>query len=135
MMSGEERAMWIDRAIDENDEEIQASSSLGEAARIVAEHCDERAGFDDITTGELMAGFDRKVSRINGESEQIGAAGDDLGRLLAVTGRAGFEKRGMSMGEILAEMDRRGELSDGEKREAAGAFERLPTVSVPPDHG
>lgn len=60
-MSGEERAMWIDRAIDENEEEIKASSGLAEAVGIVTAYCETRAGFADITGEEYAARLVRKM--------------------------------------------------------------------------
>lgn len=132
------RERWIDRAIDENDEEITSSSGFDEAVAVVAGYCEEHAGFDDITGVEFAAGFDRKTARIHGEltsaeADQEAAGMGDLKRLLEIAGKAAFETAGMTIEGILDEMDRRGELSDADKREAAGVEERMPTINVPPE--
>jgi len=139
------RAAWIDRAIDENDVEITSSAGYDEGLAIVADYCSEHAGFNDITNKEFGEACGRWAERAtrklaglygdftNADPDQDAAMIADLERIQEIAGQSSFNPAGMSIEGILAEMDSRGELSDAEKREAAGIRERLPvimTVSV-----
>jgi len=137
--------MWIDRALDENEKAIRAGSGFDATVGIVAGYCGEHAGFSDITPDECVAGFDRRISRAagkfariygeftNADYDQDAAMEADIMRVMEIAGETSFDPAGMTIEEVLAGMDHRGELSDAEKREVAGIKERMHFfVTVPP---
>lgn len=68
------------------------------------------------------------VGEPSGGVSEDRTAARDLRWLVKLCREASFPREGMSMGKILAEMDRRGELSERERRHILRVVEYLPYV-------
>ncbi len=142
-MNQEERARMLDEAIDANEEAIvgimrrggDRQEALQEVMGVVFGYCEEHGGpaADEITVRDFHAALGRRAASHRAEGDRTSAGAEDLRRMPAIVGKASFDTEDMTIGEILGEMDRRGELSDEDRRAVEGIMERVPKVEVPED--
>lgn len=151
-MNEDQRARMLDEAVEANDAEIArlgaellaasgadaTDKARDSIAHILTDYCKEHGWEEaqkDITMSEVEGAIERKLAAMSAAVDQMQAGTSDLQKLAELISRASFEKEGMNVEQIVAEMDRRGELSEAEVAEIEGIVERMPYLNVPLGRG